>query len=118
MEQFILMDVQMKFETNRIKINTVGNNGESWKLQSTKLPGDIIPDRCKYSLGFTGKQIKITLEKANSADAWQKKFCFIGKNMNVYGVEKCADASPASSKTCVEKKADGKGQPQSLFDFC
>lgn len=65
-------DAQVDFEERQVVVRAVDCNGRTWTLRSAQLPGPIVTDESRFMLGKTGKDLSITLKKANADDVWHQ----------------------------------------------
>lgn len=65
-------DAQVDFEERQVVVRAVDRSGRTWTLRSARLPGPIATDKSRFQLGKTGKDLNITLKKANVDDVWHQ----------------------------------------------
>eukprot|EP00413_Alexandrium_margalefii_P046362 CAMPEP_0204588592 /NCGR_PEP_ID=MMETSP0661-20131031/48704_1 /ASSEMBLY_ACC=CAM_ASM_000606 /TAXON_ID=109239 /ORGANISM="Alexandrium margalefi, Strain AMGDE01CS-322" /LENGTH=335 /DNA_ID=CAMNT_0051598411 /DNA_START=40 /DNA_END=1047 /DNA_ORIENTATION=- len=64
-------DAQVDFEERQVVVRAIDRGGRTWTLRSAKLPGPILADESRFQLGKTGKDLSITLKKADVNDIWR-----------------------------------------------
>merc|ERR1712107_801583 len=71
-------DAHVDFEDMYINIHAFDCGGNAWTSRSTKLPGPIIKEECRFMVSKTGKDLRVTLKKATADATWHGgniKFC-------------------------------------------
>jgi hypothetical protein len=66
-------EAQVDFEERHIVICAIDSGGYDWMLRSTKLPGPIVKDECRFMLCKTGQDLRVTLTKATADVAWHQE---------------------------------------------
>mmetsp|Transcript_64856 Transcript_64856/g.154853 ORF Transcript_64856/g.154853 Transcript_64856/m.154853 type:complete len:359 (+) Transcript_64856:175-1251(+) len=77
-----LRDAHVQFQEKLLVVQAVDCNGKTWNFRSA-LPGPIVADECRYGVCKTGKEVSISLKKADETEEWQVKdrICF-GEDLN------------------------------------
>mmetsp|Transcript_181 Transcript_181/g.390 ORF Transcript_181/g.390 Transcript_181/m.390 type:complete len:315 (+) Transcript_181:64-1008(+) len=65
-------DAQVDFEERQVVVRAVDRGGRTWTLRSAQLPGPILADESRFQICKTGKDLSITLKKANADDIWHQ----------------------------------------------
>lgn len=66
-------DAHVTFEEDQIIVDVVDNKGRTWKLKSTLFPGaGINTSESRYNLDAAGKDMSITLTKADTLATWDE----------------------------------------------
>jgi len=63
-------DAQVDFEERQIVVHVLDCGGKAWTFQSLQLPGPIVVDKSRFMLDKTGKDLIITVKKANAGELW------------------------------------------------
>jgi len=64
-------DAHVEFKERQFIVRVVDCSGRTWTLRSG-LPGPVITEQCRFEMCKTGKDLCITLKKANAEDVWRK----------------------------------------------
>jgi len=114
-------DAHVTFSENQVMVDLVDKKGRTWRLLSTMLNG-VNTSESRFNLDATGKEMKITLKKAETTDSWeehiflkpqvrdQNGFHVDERALEVYEADKAAGVShapepikPTSSSAPSEK---------------
>eukprot|EP00421_Protoceratium_reticulatum_P066050 CAMPEP_0168419146 /NCGR_PEP_ID=MMETSP0228-20121227/32120_1 /TAXON_ID=133427 /ORGANISM="Protoceratium reticulatum, Strain CCCM 535 (=CCMP 1889)" /LENGTH=356 /DNA_ID=CAMNT_0008433023 /DNA_START=43 /DNA_END=1113 /DNA_ORIENTATION=+ len=63
-------DAQVDFQERQVVVRAVDCSGRSWTLRSSSFPGPIAPHESSFQIAKSGKDLSITLKKANVDDLW------------------------------------------------
>mmetsp|Transcript_3029 Transcript_3029/g.7756 ORF Transcript_3029/g.7756 Transcript_3029/m.7756 type:complete len:334 (-) Transcript_3029:70-1071(-) len=67
-----LCDAHVEFKERQLIVQAFDRNGQTWTLR-THLPGPIVPEDCRFGVCKTGKELSISLKKADENEEWQVK---------------------------------------------
>lgn len=66
-------DAHVEFRERQLVVRAFDFSGKCWTLRSATLPGPIITTESRYQVSKTGKDLSITLKKANATEIWEGK---------------------------------------------